>query len=159
AGTESMDRRLRNRLLIFLVLAGVIAFALVELSGRQPTTKINAVMPSRSNLVSSVSSNGKVEPIAPIVLRAQLDTFVQRIHVTEGQQVKKGQLLLELDVKDAAAQLAQAREKLLRAENDLRTAQAGGRSDEAARAAGDLAKATAERDRLQRNHDALLRLV
>src|SRR5215813_14159001 len=109
-----MDRRLRNRLVIFLVLAGIVAFVLVKLSGRQPTTKVNVVMPSRSNLVSSVSSNGKVEPISPIVVRAQLDTFVQRIHATEGQQVKKGQLLLELDVKDAAAQLAQARAKLLR---------------------------------------------
>jgi len=154
-----MDRRLRNRLLIFLVLAGIVAFALVQLSGRQPTTKINAVMPARSNLVSSVSSNGKVEPISPVVVRAQLGTFIQKIHVTEGQQVRKGQLLLELDVKDAAAQLAQAREKLLHAEDNLRTAQTGGRSDEAAKAAGDLAKAVTERDRLQRNHEALMRLV
>jgi HlyD family secretion protein len=154
-----MDRRLRNRLLIFILLAGIVAFALVQLSGRQPAAKISAVLPSRSNLVSSIASNGKVEPISPYVIRAQLDTFVQRVHAIAGQQVKKGQLLLELDVKDAAAQLAQAREKLLRAESELRTAQSGGRPDDAAKAAGDLAKALAERDRLQRNRDALTRLV
>lgn len=154
-----MDRRLRNRILIFLLLAGVVAFALVQLSGRQPAAKISAVIPARANLVSSIASNGKVEPIAPFVIRAQLSTFVERVHATEGQQVRKGQLLLQLDVKDAAAQLAQAREKLLRAESDLRIARAGGRPDDAARVAGDLAKAIAERDRLQRNHDALIRLV
>jgi HlyD family secretion protein len=73
--------------------------------------------------------------------------------------VKRGQLLLELDVKDAAARLAETRAKLLQAQDDLRAAKAGGRADEAAKVLGDLAKAQAERDRLQKNHDALLRLV
>jgi HlyD family secretion protein len=154
-----MDRRLRNRIVIFLVLAGVVAFVLVRLSGRQPIAKISAVPPVRENVVSSISSNGKVEPIAPFVVRAQLDTFVERISVVEGQAVKKGQLLFELNVKDASAQLAEARSKLLRAEDDLRAANAGGRSDEAAKTEGALAAAIAQRDRLQRNHDSLERLI
>ncbi len=115
--------------------------------------------PVLENLVASVSSNGKVEPISPYVMRAQLDTFVQKLHVQEGQTVKKGQLLLELDVKDAAARLAQAQSRLLQAQDDLRAAQGGGRSDVAAKAAGDLAKAIAERDRVKRSHDALQRLI
>ena len=154
-----MDRRLRNRIVIFLVLAGIVAYGLVRLTGRQPVAKISAVTPVRENLVSSISSNGKVEPIAPFVMRAQLDTFVEKISAVEGQQVRKGQLLLELDVKDAAARLAEARSKLLRAEDDLRVAKAGGRSDESAKAEGALATAVALRDRLQRNHDALERLI
>jgi len=100
-----------------------------------------------------------VEPIAPFVVRAQLDTFVERISAVEGQPVKKGQLLLELNVKDAAAQLAEARSKLLRAEDDLGAAKAGGRTDEAAKTEGQLAAAIALRDRLQRNHDSLERLI
>jgi HlyD family secretion protein len=154
-----MDRKLRNRILIFLVLAGIVAFALIRFSGRQPVAKIFAVTPIRANVVSSISSNGKVEPIAPFVVRAQLDTFVERVRVVEGQAVKKGQLLLELNVKEVAAQLAEAKSKLLRAEDDLRAAKAGGRTDEAARIAGALAAAVAQRDRLQRNHDALERLI
>jgi len=154
-----MDRRLRNRIVIFLVLAAVAVVVLVRLTGRQPVAKISAVTPVRENLVSSISSNGKVEPIAPFVVRAQLDTFVEKVGVVEGQAVKKGQLLLELDVKDAAAQLADARSKLLRAEDDLRAAKAGGRSDEAAKTEGQLAAAVALRDRLQRNHDSLERLI
>jgi HlyD family secretion protein len=154
-----MDRRLRNRIVIFLVLAAIVAFVLVRLSGRQPVAKISAVTPVRENLVSSISSNGKVEPIAPFVVRAQLDTFVEKVSVVEGQAVRKGQLLLELNVKDAAAQLAEARSKLLRADDDLRTARAGGRSDEAAKTEGQLAAAVALRDRLQRNHDSLERLI
>jgi len=154
-----MERKLRNRILIFLVLAAGVAFLLVRISGRQPVAKIMAVKPVRENLVASVTSNGKVEPISPFVMRAQLDTFVQKVHVVEGQAVKKGQLLLELDVKDAMAQLAQAQSRLLQAQDDLRAALGGGRSDAVAKASGDLAKAIAERDRVKRNHDALQRLI
>ena len=154
-----MDRKLRNRILLYLALAAVLAFVLVELSGRKPVPKISAVTPVRENLVSSISSNGKVEPIAPYVMRAQLDTFVLKISVHEGQTVKKGQVLLELDVKDAAAQLAEAQAKLLKAEDDLRAARAGGKIDEAARVTGDLAKAQAERDRFRKNNDVLQRLI
>jgi HlyD family secretion protein len=154
-----MDRKLRNRILLYLALAAVLAYVGVELSGRKPVPKISAVTPMRENLVSSISSNGKVEPIAPYVMRAQLDTFVLKVTVHEGQTVRKGQLLLELDVKDAAARLAEAEAKLLKALDDLRAAKAGGKIDEAARVAGDLAKAQAERDRLQRSNNVLQRLI
>src|SRR2546422_1846284 len=154
-----MDSKLRNRILLYLVLAGVLAYGLLELSGRKPAPKISAVTPMRENLVSSINSNGKVEPIAPYVIPARLDTFVERVLATEGQQVKKGQLLLELDVKDAAAQLAEARVRLLRAQEDSRNAKSGCKPEIAAQVSGDLAKAVANRDRLQKNHDALVRLM
>lgn len=154
-----MDRRLRNRILIFLVLAGVFAYFLVWLSGRRPAAKIAAVMPTRENLTSSISSNGKVEPISPYVMRAKLDTFVKKIYVTEGQKVKKGQLLMELNVKQAAAQLAETRSRLLKAQDDLKAARAGGKADEAAKIAADLEKAEAQRDRLQKDHEALVRMA
>src|SRR5437588_11753026 len=115
-----MDRKLRNRILLLLLLAVVLVIGLIKLSGRKPAPKISAVTPVRENVVSSISSNGKVEPISPYVVRAQLDTFIERISAVEGQPVRKGQLLLELNVKDAAAQLADARSKLLRADDDLR---------------------------------------
>jgi HlyD family secretion protein len=156
---DLMDRKLRNRVLIFLLLAGIVAFVLVSVSGRQPVAKISAMTPTRDNLVSSISSNGRVEPISPFSIRAQLDTFVNQVHVSEGQSVRKGQLLLELNIKDASAQLALAKSKLLRAEDDLRAAKAGGRADEASRVNGDLAKAQAELARLQKNQDALQRLL
>jgi HlyD family secretion protein len=153
------QRKLRNRILLFLVVAGIVAYVLVRLSGREPVAKITAVMPVRDNLVSSISSNGKVEPISPFVMRAPLDTFVEKVTGVEGQQVKKGQLLLELNVRDARAQLDDAQARLLRAQDELRAAQGGGKPDEAARTAGDLAKAQGDRDRLLRNHDALDRLI
>lgn len=142
-----------------LGLAAVVAFVLVRVSGRQPVAKISATRPIRQSIVSSITSNGKVEPIAPYIVRAQLDTFVEKVNAAEGQNVKKGQLLLVLDVKESAALLAAAKVKLLKSQDDLRAARSGGRADDAARVTGDLAKAQADLDREQRNHDSLVRLL
>jgi len=154
-----MDRRLTRRTLLLLALAAVVAFVLIRVSGRQPVAKISATSPVRQNIMSSISSNGKVEPIAPYVVRAQSDTFVEKVYASEGQNVEKGQLLLTLDVKDATAQLAQAKSKLLKAQEDLRAAQAGGKADEAASITSNLVKAQADCDRLEREHDSLERLI
>ena len=154
-----MYSKWRNRVLLLLALAAVVAFVLVRVSGRQPVAKISAARPVRQNILSSISSDGKVEPIAPFTVRAQLDTFVEKVYAAEGQSVKKGQLLLELNVKDASAQLSAAKAKLLLAQDNLRAAQTGGRADEAARVTGDLVKVRAEQDRLQHEHDSLQRLL
>jgi HlyD family secretion protein len=154
-----VDKKLRNRTLLFLVLAGIVAFVLVRVSGRQPIAKISATRPVRQNVFSTISSNGKVEPISPYIVRALSDTFVQKVYASEGQNVKKGQLLIELDVNNAAAELAAARSRLLRAEDDLKAAKNGGRADEAARVSADLAKTQASVDRLQHEHESLKRLL
>jgi HlyD family secretion protein len=154
-----MDKRLRNRTIVLLIGAVVLAFVLVRLSGRQPVAKISAMIPGKQNIVSSVTSNGKVEPISPYSIRAQLDTFVEKVGVSEGQNVKKGQMLLELNVKDVSSQLDAAKARLLHAQDDLRAAQSGGRSDDAARVNGDLLKGQANRDRLKRQQESLQKLV
>src|SRR6266571_3218499 len=104
-----MDSKLRNRILLYLVLAGVLAYGLLELSGRKPVPKISAVAPMRENLVSSINSNGKVEPVAPYVTPDLVFTWDKKRAVTPGQQLKKRRFGCELDVKEAAGQLAKDR--------------------------------------------------
>ncbi len=146
-------------MLLFLLAAGVLAYILVNASGRQPVAKIAAVMPKKENLTSSITSNGKVEPLSPYTMRAQIATFVENVRAVEGQAVRKGQVLLTLDVNDVRAQLARARADLVHAQDDLRAARAGGRPEAVAQVTGDLGKARAERDRLQKEQDALARLL
>jgi HlyD family secretion protein len=106
-----------------------------------------------------IASNGKVEPVAPQTLRARFDGFVSRVIAVEGKSVRSGELLLTLDDTQVRAQLEQARAQLAAEEADLRAAEAGGRADELARLAGDLRAAESQRDLLQRQHDALTKLV
>src|SRR5260370_8652886 len=154
-----MDKKLRNRTLLLLLLAGIVAFVLIKVSGRQPVAKISAVKPFRHNIVSSITSNGKVEPIAPFNIFARLDTFVEKGSVSEGQNIKKGQLLLELNVKDASSQLANAKSRLLRAHEDLRAARARGRTDDAARVDADRARAIGDPDGPPRQHKSFAGLL
>lgn len=148
-----------KRFLLLFLLAAALVFGLIKFSGRQPVARVAAVTPTRENLSSSISSNGKVEAITPYQIRAQLSTFIERVYVTEGQQVKKGQSLMSLGVTDARAQLARARAELAAAQDELRSAKGGGRPDDVARINADLAKAQAEYDRLQKEHDSLVRLI
>ncbi len=80
----------------------------------------------RETLSSVVSTNGKVEPVAPHSFRARYPTFVERVYAVEGQQVKRGQMLFALDDTEIQAQLAQARADLATQEEALRVAKAGG---------------------------------
>ena len=144
---------------LLLGAAVVLVVVLVKLSGRQPAARVAVMQVTRENLNASISSNGKVEPIAPYSIRALLSTFVAKVIALEGQTVKRGQLLLTLDVEEARAELARAKEQLVAAEDELRAAHAGGRADELAQLESDLRKTDAERTRLRREHEALQRLV
>jgi HlyD family secretion protein len=139
--------------------AVAVVVVLLGLAGRGQTPDVTVAAVTRQTLETWITSNGKVEPIHPYVLRARLDTFVQSVAVVEGEVVKRGQLLLQLDTTDAAAQLAEARQNLLAAQRDLQNAQAGGPPDQVAQLTSDLTKTEATRDRLAALHVSLEKLV
>lgn len=142
------------------MLGGAVLVALlVGLAGRDPVPSVSAARATRENLDAWISSDGKVEPVQPYSLRAQLGTFVNRVLANEGQAVRKGQLLVELDATGTSAQLAQARQNLIAAQEDLRAARTGGRPEETAKLESDLRKAQAELERLRQQQAALERLV
>ena len=128
----------KSRKWIVWVVVAVLAFAaLISLTThRQAAPVVPVAAVTRDNLVSSISSNGKVEPIAPAIAYAQFPTFVREVKATEGQPVKKGQLILVLDSADIRSQLSQARADLISAQSDLKNATGGGPPDEFGAASG-----------------------
>ncbi|AWK87203.1 efflux RND transporter periplasmic adaptor subunit [Azospirillum thermophilum] len=74
-----------------------------------------------------ISTIGAVQPIAAIAIKARVDTVVEAVHFTEGQEVKAGDPLFTLDSRALEAQLRQAQANLERdranldkARNDMR---------------------------------------
>ena len=55
----------------------------------------------RTTIRSVVTTNGKIEPLQSFEAHAPAGTTVKRLFVKEGEQVKKGQLMVQMD--DAAA--------------------------------------------------------
>ena len=150
---------LKKRLWLGLSAAAALVIVFLVLNWRRPAPRVAVAPITRENLSTSISSNGKVEPIDPHPIRAEMDTFVKRVLVTEGQVVHRGQLLLELDATAELAALDQAREQLASEEEALRDAQAGGRPDERAKVQGAVVAADARRDTLRQQHAALTKLV
>lgn len=142
--------------------AGILAAAAVlavhtGCGGAAPAVK--AAQAVRENLSASITSNGKVEPITPYELRAQVNTFVRRVVAVEGQAVKAGQLLVELDSAEIQAEVARLRNELLAAQDALRAARGGGSAEARAQVEADLKQAEADVARLRRERAALERLL
>lgn len=119
---------------------------------------VHAATVVRTTLESIISTNGLVEPEQNKEYHSPLATMVRSINVAQGDHVKAGQLLMQLDDVSARARVATA-------ESALRSAQA---SDEAVRAGGTLEErqslsSTVTRDQLdldqkQRDLTALQKL-
>lgn len=109
----------------------------------------------RGPIRSLVSTNGKVEPLQSFSFEAHspISTTVKRLLVKEGDPVRKGQLLLQLDDDDIHAQAAKAHAQLKTAQANLSAPQG-----EAQTINDQLAKAILARNTAQRNLDALRRL-
>ncbi|MBP2230386.1 multidrug efflux system membrane fusion protein [Azospirillum agricola] len=74
-----------------------------------------------------IGTIGSVQPIAAIAIKARVDTVVETVHFTEGQEVKAGDRLFTLDARALEAQLRQAqanlerdRASLEKAKNDVK---------------------------------------
>ena len=81
-----------------------------------------------------------------------------KLLVHEGDHVKKGQLLVQLDDAKARSQAAQAQAQVLAAEADLGAVEKGGNREEVLTLESQIVKARTTCDTAQRNLDALQRL-
>ncbi|PYX69906.1 MAG: efflux transporter periplasmic adaptor subunit, partial [Acidobacteria bacterium] len=117
-----------------------------------------AAIVERGTIRSVVSTNGRVEPLQNLEAHAPVPATVKRVLVKEGDQVKKGQLLLQLDDADARTQAARAVAQLKAAQADVNAIQRGGSQEEVLTLDAQLIKARTERDAAARNLDALRRL-
>jgi len=139
--------------------AAVLVLVLVGLAGRSQAPEVETALVTHQNLEASITSNGKVEPIEPYVVRAEFATFVEKVSGLEGQAVRRGQVILTLDANDTRAQLARTREQLLAAQEDFRAARAGGPPDEVAQLEADLRKAQVDVASLSATQEALKKLA
>ena len=137
----------------------IIAVVLLASFGsRDDSASVTVGTVSRSTIRSVISTNGKIEPVQNFEAHAPVGTNVERILVKEGDQVKKGQLMVELDAANARSQAAQALAQVRAAEADINALAHGGTQEEVLTLQAQLVKARASHDAAQRNLDSLKRL-
>ncbi len=149
--------RSRSWLAILLVAAAVIGtWVAVK---KKPPPEVNFTKAARETLVSSLSTNGKVEPIEWMPVRSERAGVITRVSVSKGQFVRKGDPLVELDTRVASADLSKAHAAIQEAQAQQQVLTQGGRVAERQQIEADLSRARLDLDAAQKNYQALERLV
>jgi HlyD family secretion protein len=157
ASTNNSETPLLRRWIWFaLVLAALLA-ALYSYFHQTPL-KVRAAVVERGPIRSVISTNGKVEPLDNFEAHAPIATTVKRLLVKEGDHVRRGQLLLQLDDDDIRTQAAKAEAQVKTAQADQASLKTGGTQEEVLTLNSQLVKARSAREVAQRRLDSLQKL-
>lgn len=127
--------------------AAVLVVALVAYLAHIAT---RTVLPVRAYTIevgpisSTVSTNGKIQPVTNFEAHAPFPGLIKAIYVHEGDLVPQGKLLLTMSDDEAKARLAQAHAQLLGAQANEKTMAAGGSEEERYSFGGQLDQARTE---------------
>src|SRR5829696_832649 len=104
-----MSRRMKvgvGVLVAVLVAAGVIAFRIDK--KKNAGTEVRLEQTGRRDLVSAVTASGKIEAKTSVDISADITGRIIQIAVREGDMVKRGQFLLQIDPAQYQAAVARA---------------------------------------------------
>jgi len=154
---EAFNPRRRTWVILLLIAIAVVALS-AFLSSRRTVVPIRVTEAQRATIASFISTNGKIEPAANFEAHAPGPTTVKRLLVKEGDSVKRGQLLVQLDDSEARADAARTLAQLRAAEADLNAIHSGGTREEVITTQSELNRARSDVDAAQRNLEALKQL-
>lgn len=138
------------------VVAGLV-WTLVNWRNQPPEIPFTKVV--RESIVSSVPTNGKVEPIDSATARAGRSGPVVAILTDRGKRVEMDAPLVEIDASDARADLASAQARIAQTQADLAMYDRGGRTSDLADISSGVEKAKLELEAARKEYEALNRLL
>lgn len=148
----------RNRWLLWTAGIVVAVVFLASFMSRGDAVPVRVATAVHTAIRSVVSTNGKIESLDNFEAHAPVGTTVAKVWIKEGDHVKKGQLLVQMNDLDARSTAAKALAQLRGAQADLEAVQSGGNREEMLTLDSQLVKSRAARDSAQRNLEALRRL-
>jgi HlyD family secretion protein len=93
-------------LTVALIIGGIVAFRINQ--KRNAGTEVRMEQVGRRDLVSAVTASGKIEAKTAVDISADITGRIIQIAVREGDVVKRGQFLLQIDPAQYQAAVAQA---------------------------------------------------
>jgi HlyD family secretion protein len=113
---------------VILLIVAVIGLGAAKNGSKATDVRIESVQ--RRDLVATVTASGQIEPQTKVDVASDISGRIIRLAVKEGQMVKKGQFLLQIDpstyqagVERADAALASSKASLAQAKANLEQAQ------------------------------------
>jgi HlyD family secretion protein len=114
---------------VFVVLAGLVAFSVHQSSKNVVTVQTGKAQ--REDLATVVSASGEIKPKTYVNIGANAYGKITHLYVKEGDHVKKGQLLAQIDNVQSAADLNANQAALQAAETDAIAADAALKTSQA----------------------------
>ena len=141
-------------LLLFLA-AGAVVWGILR---RNAPIQVAFARVKRQELVSTLSTNGKAEPIEWQPVRAEASGLVTKVGVQEGQTVAKGAVLAEVSDPSLQADIETAESKVAEARANIAALEAGGRPADVTGIENSLARARLDLQVAQKELATLRRL-
>jgi HlyD family secretion protein len=135
------------------ILLIIVVFFVARALTREHLT-VRAALAVRAPLVSTVSTNGRVEPENNIEFHSPTNTTVKALYVQPGDVVSAGKLLIELDDLPARAKVATAESGVKAAQASYEATLHSGTNEEQLSMAAELTKAKLDRDQAKRDLEA-----
>ncbi len=148
---------MKRILLALLVLCAAILGWLV-LNRRNQPPEVTFTKVTRERVVSTLTTNGKVEPMQWASARAEAAGLVEQVLVQRGQKVSRGTALSRMESRQPEADLASAEARIAQANAELDVLKAGGRTADISAIESSSASARQELAAAQRDLDAVQRL-
>lgn len=142
--------------LLLTVAAAVVAWGILR---KNESPKINFARVKRETLVSSLPTNGKVEPFEWQAARAETAGLASRVDAREGQSVAKGAVLANLTDPTLESEIQAGEAKVAEARANLEALEAGGRPAEIADIDNSLARSRFDLQQATKDYDSLRRLA
>ena len=92
--------------------------------GGMPPAPVSAAVAERRDVPVQITVIGTVEPSSTVAVKAQVGGTLMKVHFTEGQDVRKGELLFTIDPRPFEAALRQAEANLARSRAQYENARA-----------------------------------
>jgi HlyD family secretion protein len=124
-----MKRRTLIIIASAIVVAAGAAVLMATLGDKKKPTEVQLAIAKKAKIVQKVNATGKIQPKTQVKISADVSAKITRLDVKEGDAVKKGQFLVELDrersvatveSQEATVRSAQSNAKLIH-ENVLQT--------------------------------------
>ena len=154
----SSSTRKSHRTLWLAVAAGVVLLTIIIRHYSDSVVPVRTAAVERQDLVSTLPTNGTVEPQQNFEAHSPMGGTIKAIYVHEGDKVPEGKLLLAMDDSTARAQVASALAALRTAQGQVDAIQQGGTQDEQLQLTANIARARASRDQASASLATLTKL-
>jgi HlyD family secretion protein len=118
-----MKMKKKSWIIIGVIIVIVVLVVVNILRQKQSGIEVEVAVVKRGNIESEVTASGILRAKSQIDISAETIARVERIHHSEGESVKKGELIIELDDIDARASMDLARAQVAQAEQEFTRAQ------------------------------------